>query len=435
MADSAGIAPEGKNRHTVTNSVSHASIPEVGRWRVLALGGLLAMACLCLSLLAGGSDAQGQTSRSRSAIEFDHASTGFQLTGGHAQVACERCHVQGVFRGTPTQCMQCHSPGGRVVSSFKPANHLPTTLNCNSCHRTTTWKPAFFTHNGIAPGSCDRCHNNSVAKGKPPAHLPTTMSCDSCHRTVAWGSASFKHIGVAPGTCATCHNGATARGKPSGHMTTAASCDSCHRTGGNWLLVSSGYNHAGVAPGTCITCHNGSRATGKPSTHVPTSASCDTCHRTTAWRPATFSHTGVPPGTCATCHNGTTATGKSAAHFVTTQSCDVCHRAGTGWTPVTTYTHRTAFYKTHRASVTCNACHTNNNEVIAWKYAGYKPDCAGCHAGDFKQGPHKKVDSPVIYYNVLELKDCSGSCHQYTNSTFTTISKNRTGQHRPTGSF
>jgi hypothetical protein len=120
---------------------------------------------------------------------------------------------------------------------------------------------------------------------------------------------------------------------------------------------------------------------------------------------------------------------------VTTQSCDVCHRAGAGWTPVTAYTHKTAFYKAHRASVTCNACHTNNNEVIAWKHAGYKPDCAGCHADDFKQGPHKKVDSPVVYYNVVELKDCSGSCHKYTDTTFTTIKQNRTGKHRPTGSF
>ena len=120
---------------------------------------------------------------------------------------------------------------------------------------------------------------------------------------------------------------------------------------------------------------------------------------------------------------------------MTTQPCDACHRAGLAWTPVTAYTHKSAFYKAHRASVLCNSCHTNNSEVIAWKFAGYKPDCAGCHAGDFKQGPHKKVESPVIYYNVLELKDCSGSCHIYTNSTFTTISKSRSGQHRPTGSF
>ena len=97
----------------------------------------------------------------RTDIEIDHSSTGFPLSGGHAQVVCERCHLQGIFRGTPTQCMQCHSPGGRVVSTFKPTNHLPTMVNCSSCHRTTNWTPAFFTHNGVAPGTCSKCHNQS----------------------------------------------------------------------------------------------------------------------------------------------------------------------------------------------------------------------------------------------------------------------------------
>jgi hypothetical protein len=140
----------------------------------------------------------------------------------------------------------------------------------------------------------------------------------------------------------------------------------------------------------------------------------------------------VTPGTCATCHNGSSAKGKPSGHFVTTQSCDACHRT-TAWTPVTTYSHKTAFYKAHNAGVTCASCHTTNNEVIAWKYAAYKPDCAGCHAGNFQPGEHTKVASPKLLYTVAELKDCSGACHQYTNSSMTTISKSRTGQHRPTG--
>ena len=437
--------------------------------------------CLVAGELAlpGEGDAAGSN---RTDIEIDHSATGFPLSGGHAQVPCERCHVQGLFRGTPTQCMQCHSPGGRVVSTFKPANHIPTTINCNSCHRTTGWTPAFFTHNGVKPGTCSSCHNQSTAVGKPVTHIPTTMACDSCHKTVSWMGAVFKHQGIAPGSCLSCHNGVQARGKPASHISTSASCDSCHRMGtANWTLVSGGYNHAGVVPGTCGTCHNGAKATGKsashipttaacdschkttgwiPATmnhmgvapgtcmtchngttargkttnHIPTTASCDVCHRTTAWIPATFSHTGVAPGTCASCHNGTQATGKSAAHFVTTQSCDTCHRT-TAWTPVTTYTHKNAAYRAHRSSVLCLDCHKNNNEVIAWPNAAYKPDCAGCHANDYKQGPHKKVDSPTIYYTVAELKNCSGSCHMYADATMTRITKSRTGEHQPTGSF
>jgi hypothetical protein len=237
---------------------------------------------------------------------------------------------------------------------------------------------------------------------------------------------------VAPGTCATCHNGSTATGKPGTHIPTTASCDSCHRTTA-WLPAT--FSHTGVAPGTCSTCHNGSTATGKPGTHIPTTASCDSCHRTTAWLPATFSHTGVAPGTCATCHNGSTATGKPSGHFVTSRSCDACH-ATTAWIPPKAYSHASPFYKPHNSGVICVSCHTSNSETIAWKFAAYKPDCAGCHASTFVPDSHKKVDSPKILYTVTELKDCSGSCHEYTDSTFTTIKATRTGEHRSTdGSF
>jgi len=86
--------------------------------------------------------------------------------------------------------------------------------------------------------------------------------------------------------------------------------------------------------------------------------------------------------------------------------------------------------------VTCASCHQTNSEVIAWRFAAYKPDCAGCHASTFQPTKHKKVDSPAIFYTVAELKNCAGSCHEYTNSSFTTILRTRTGEHRSTsGSF
>lgn len=198
--------------------------------------------CLSLFLAAERVDSPPRAhAANRTQMEIDHSTTGFALSGGHAQVQCERCHMQGIFRGTPRQCAQCHSPGGRIVSTYKPANHLPTTVNCDSCHRTTAW------------------------------------------------------------------------------------------------------------------------------------------------------------------------------------------------TPVNTYIHRSVAYKPHRSSVACAACHTTNNEVIVWRFAAYRPDCAGCHAGDFRPNPHKKVESPTIYYSVAELKDCSGSCHVYTNATMTTIRRMRSGEHSSTG--
>jgi hypothetical protein len=237
--------------------------------------------------------------------------------------------------------------------------------------------------------------------------------------------------------CATCHNNTLSRGIPAGHKggMTPGACNTCHNTAA-WVPAT--FSHTAVTPGTCQTCHNGSQATGLPASHkggANPGIACDSCHRTTGWRPATMNHSVVSATPCANCHNGTLATGKSGAHFVTTQACNKCHGNTTSWTPVTTYLHTSPYYKAHRSGVLCNACHTTNNEMIAWKFAAYKPDCAGCHAGDFKQGPHKKVDSPAIYYTVVELKDCSGSCHIYTDTTFTRIKTSRTGQHRPTGSF
>ena len=70
--------------------------------------------------------------------------------------------------------------------------------------------------------------------------------------------------------------------------------------------------------------------------------------------------------------------------------------------------------------------------MIAWQFGAYRNNCAGCHAGDFEPGPHKKVDSPRIQYTVGELQDCTGSCHIYRDSTFTTIQTPRSGEHRAT---
>jgi hypothetical protein len=117
--------------------------------------------------------------------------------------------------------------------------------------------------------------------------------------------------------------------------------------------------------------------------------------------------------------------------MVTTRACDACHRSTTAWLPAT-YSHTSPAYKQHSASVTCLSCHKSNTEAATWTFAAYKPDCAGCHAGTFKPSAHKKVDSPAIYYTVAELKDCSGSCHEYTNATFTTIRRTRSGEHRAT---
>lgn len=352
--------------------------------------------------------------------DFDHLLTGFPLTGAHAQTPCETCHVGGRFVGTPKRCAECHSPASRIAAISKPAGHMQTNEPCEQCHRSAIlWSGARFSHATVATGTCARCHDGNQASGKPGNHVVTTASCDTCHRTMAWLPA------LAGGALPANH-----RPIPAG-----SACTACH-IGGNFA-----FTHPNTTTG-CVSCHNNSTAIGKPGTafhtQVSNSNTCETCHKSTSsFTVVTFSHTGVTPGQCANCHNGANppAEAKSPTHFVTTQSCDKCHGTA-AWTPVRAYAHTSPYYRTHNSGVICTDCHTNNSEVATWTSAAYKPDCAGCHASRFKPDAHKKVDSPAIFYTVSELRNCAGSCHEYTDSTFSTVKKTRNGQHRSTdGSF
>ncbi|MEZ5571408.1 MAG: cytochrome c3 family protein [Halioglobus sp.] len=187
------------------------------------------------------------------------------------------------------------------------------------------------------------------------------------------------------------------------------------------------FSHTGIT-GNCQSCHNGTTAEGKGNNHIPTTQDCVACHATVGWRPANFSHAGIT-GNCQSCHNGTTATGKGNGHFLTGLDCSSCHTTA-AWSP-NTFRHSSPNYPgQHSRNLQCNDCHTSNAQAIPWRFAAYQPACAGCHARDYESGPHTKYNNPTVKYNVSELRDCSGACHTYTDSTLTTISRVRSGEHR-----
>ena len=405
-----------------------------------------ALAALALFLIALPN---GNTLAATGNVHFDHIKTGFPLTGAHAQVPCETCHIQGVFRGTPKQCQTCHTPGSRVpTSTYKPSNHIPTTQACDQCHTSTaSWSVVHFSHAGVSIGQCAQCHNGSITTGKPSNHVMTAASCDSCHRTTTWMSAGFNHIGVVPGTCASCHGG-TATGKPSNHIPTTLSCDACHTATGTF--ATSTFTHSatqGVIPGQCSTCHNGSfagmNALGKPSGHVATTASCDTCHTGfQSFVTSTFDHTGVTPGSCATCHTqGGSGMAKPSNHIPTTLSCDLCHSTG-GTFSTSTFTHsatqgvvpgqcntcHNGAYTTWNAlgqsaghvvtTASCDTCHTSGYATFAgagFNHTGVAPgSCATCHVqgGSGMAMPSNHIPTTVA---------CD-ACHNtstFSTSTFT----------------
>jgi hypothetical protein len=187
--------------------------------------------------------------------------------------------------------------------------------------------------------------------------------------------------------------------------------------------------------GTCSSCHNGVTAAGKPANHIPTTLECGSCHSTLAWTPAAFSHVGIT-GNCKSCHNGNTATGMSTGHMtfpVNNFDCNHCHTT-TAWSP-NNFRHIAGggYPGDHRVALTCLDCHASNTDAATWPAAAYKPNCAGCHAGDYETGPHTKYGNAK--YTVSELRNCSGACHTYTDSTLTTILRSRPGpEHRVTNS-
>ncbi len=211
---------------------------------------------------------------------FDHASTGFPLTGVHASISCSSCHGSKGFGKLPTDCASCHM--GEFNATVNP-NHasagIPT--QCQTCHTTAAWQPASFDHSKTSfalTGAhvnvpCASCHKNGVFAGTPTAcsschtadYNATTdpnhaaagfpLTCQTCHTTTAWTGATFNHTwfpmthGNAAGVCATCHTNPTdysvfqctnchtqAQTDPqhvgiSGYSYNSRACYSCHPTG------------------------------------------------------------------------------------------------------------------------------------------------------------------------------------------------------------
>jgi hypothetical protein len=139
---------------------------------------------------------------------FDHAKTGFPLTGVHGHTPCASCHIPD--RPTPKR-------------------------DCNSCH--TDW------HRGKLGASCDRCHSAVSWKATQPVEVhrmtrfPLTgmhvlADCTQCHQR------ANEHVwtGV-PLDCFACHESdykqPTMRPLHQGSATLAAfprDCNQCHRS-------------------------------------------------------------------------------------------------------------------------------------------------------------------------------------------------------------
>lgn len=94
----------------------------------------------------------------------------FPLDGAHTALACEDCHTNNHFAGSPQTCSGCHA---------EPAVHAGQFgANCTHCHTTAAWEDAQLRlhafpldHGMLGRLQCETCHTTAY----------TDFTCTACH--------------------------------------------------------------------------------------------------------------------------------------------------------------------------------------------------------------------------------------------------------------
>lgn len=282
----------------------------------------------------GSSCADCHGAASWKVARFDHARTGFALTGGHAGLACAGCHGPSPAREPPrsTACVSCHAKDDVHKGSHGSS--------CEQCHQSSGWKSATFDHDrqtrfaltgAHAKVACESCHL------RPPREVRLGTACIDCHK------ADDAHAGQLGTDCAACH-------------APQAWKDPVRFDHGLGLFPLIG-KHAEAA---CGACHKSPRFKDAP-------VACAGCHADVD------PHRGVFKGDCAGCHSpvgwihwifdhGRTGFVLDGRHA--SLECAACHRPGK---PAPTKV--------------CGDCH----QAEDIHRGAFGPDCAQCHStSDFR---------------------------------------------------
>ena len=228
---------------------------------------------------------QCHSNRSWGGSSFDHALTGFPLTGAHVSTDCQQCHTGFEFAGAQTQCFGCHR--GDYESARQPAHGAAGfSTECASCHSTRAWQPATFDHSltsfpldGAHLGpDCRACHDDGVFSGRDaacvachladyqattnPGHLQSGFGtdCAACHGTSRWDGALFDHDGLffpiysgkhkeKWNNCSDCHT--------SPNNLSVFSCLGCHPHSNRSKTDDDHHEENGYQyeSGACLSCH------------------------------------------------------------------------------------------------------------------------------------------------------------------------------------
>jgi hypothetical protein len=340
------------------------------------------------------------THTSWSQATFAH-NTFYPLVGLHATQPCAACHKNGVYKGTPTDCLGCHRTDyDRTTSPNHAAAGFPTA--CETCHRASdsTWRASFdhnkfFVLQGIhATQACAACHKTGVYKGTPTA-------CLGCHRTDYDRTTNPNHAAAGfPTTCGQCHAPSSSTWRSAFNHNSvfqlvgrhaSAACASCH--------VNNVYKGT---PRDCIGCHRTTYDRTSNPNHAAAGfpTTCDQCHSASgsSWS-SSFNHSAIYPllgrhltAACSSCH-------KNNVYKGTARDCYPCHQAN--YNATTNPNHRGAGFPT-----TCDTCHRASD--TAWNQGRFThtwfPIASGRHAGRQCAECHQDPNN----YKVFQ---CTTACH------------------------
>lgn len=150
---------------------------------------------------------------------FEHAATGFPLTGAHVNINCSDCHTTGYVQQLPTDCFSCHEDDYNIVDD---PSHITNNFSfmCLDCHTTNAWDPASFDHTNTefpltgahllvnctdchtmgyqnTPNLCVACHETEYNNTTDPNHIAAQFpnTCEDCHSSISWDPADWDHDG------------------------------------------------------------------------------------------------------------------------------------------------------------------------------------------------------------------------------------------------
>jgi hypothetical protein len=313
------------------------------------------------------------------APKFDHAKSDYPLTGKHADVECNACHL--VKKLGPRS-----NAKGEPIPVFKPVPFK----DCSSCHNDP--------HKGQLSGQCSECHVTrgfSIVDKREFNHSATRYPLRGKHASVSCEACHAKNLTImAPpfATCAACHSDPhSGEGKIGGNP---QDCAACHRV-------------EGFLPSVFTVAKHREAAYALEGKHM--SVKCSACHSPVQvalknGKTARVGRIRMNYSRCADCHADAHAGQLSTRPHA--GACESCH-AVSGFTPSTFTGAQHAGLKLplvgRHAAVLCSACHAAKRVGLpphpATKSLGtanvavtLDPACTSCHvdahAGTFEKQPN-----------------------------------------------